>query len=68
VRFFGLRSANVHSGRNSHDLGSSTKDIRDRYGSVAAARRKGQEDTTVETQLDENTRLKKNRDGPLRES
>ena len=35
----------------------STKDIRDRYGSVAAAKRKAQEDSTVKIQLDEIIRL-----------
>ena len=37
----------------------STKDIRDRYGSVAAAKRKAQEDATVKEEVDENARLKK---------
>jgi hypothetical protein len=43
-----------------------TKDIRDRYGSVAAAKRKAQDDPTVKKQLDENTRLKKDHDGLLK--
>lgn len=38
---------------------SSTKAVRDRYGSVAAAKRKAQEDPTVKIELGENTRLKK---------
>jgi hypothetical protein len=37
----------------------STKAIRDRYVSVAAAKRKAQEDPTLEIELDENTRLRK---------
>jgi hypothetical protein len=41
---------------------TSTKAIRGRYGSVAAAKRKAQEDPTVQTELNENTRLKKNHD------
>jgi hypothetical protein len=40
-----------------------TKDIRDRYGSVAAAKRKAQDDPTVKKQLDENRQLKKDHDG-----
>jgi hypothetical protein len=40
----------------------STKAIRDRYGSVAAAKRKTQEDPTVKIELEENARLKKDHD------
>jgi hypothetical protein len=40
-------------------LHSSTKVLRDRYGSVAAAKRKAQEDPTVQIELHENTKFKK---------
>jgi Protein of unknown function (DUF3435) len=40
-------------------LHSSTKALRDRYGSVAAAKRKAQEDPTVQIELHENTKFKK---------
>ena len=39
-------------------LDDSTKALRDRYGSVAAAKRKAQDDPTVQIKLDENTRLR----------
>ena len=39
-------------------LDNSTKVLRDRYGSVAAAKRKAQKVPTVQIELDENTRLK----------
>lgn len=41
---------------------ASTKTIRDRYGSLAAAKRKAQEDPTVQIEFDENTRLRKDHD------
>jgi hypothetical protein len=37
----------------------STKAIRDRYASLAAAKRKAKEDPTVQIELNENTRLRK---------
>lgn len=40
-------------------LHSSTKALRDRYGSVAAAKREAQEDPTVQIELHENTKFKK---------
>ena len=40
----------------------STKAIRDRYGSLAAAKRKAPEDLTVQTEFNENTRLRKDHD------
>jgi hypothetical protein len=40
-------------------LHSSTKALRDRYGSVAAAKRGAQEDPTVQIELHENTKFKK---------
>ena len=43
-------------------LDVSTKALRDRYGSVAAAKRKVQDDMTVQNELDENTRLRKDHD------
>jgi hypothetical protein len=43
-------------------LDNSTVAIRDRYGSMAAARRKAQEDPTIRTELDDNNRLKKDHD------
>ena len=43
-------------------LHSSTKALRDRYGSVTATRRKAREDPTVQIELDENKRLKKDHD------
>jgi hypothetical protein len=43
-------------------LDNSTVAIRDRYGSMAAARRKAQEDPTLRTELDDNNRLKKDHD------
>jgi Asp-tRNA(Asn)/Glu-tRNA(Gln) amidotransferase A subunit family amidase len=46
----------------------STKGIRERYGTVAAAKRKAQEDATVKEELDENTRLKNTTTASLRES
>ncbi len=47
---------------------SSTKTIRDRNGSLAAAKRKAQEDPTVQIEFDENTRLRKDHDSLSRES
>jgi hypothetical protein len=43
-------------------LDNSTVAIRDRYGSMAAAGRKAQEDPTLRTELDNNNRLKKDHD------
>jgi hypothetical protein len=43
-------------------LHSSTKALRDRYGSVAAAKRKARGDPTVQIKLDENKKLKKDHD------
>jgi Protein of unknown function (DUF3435) len=43
-------------------LGVSTKALHDRYRSVAAAKRKVQDDPTVQIELDENTRLRKDHD------
>ena len=43
-------------------LHSSTKALRDRYGSVAAAERKAREDLAVQTKLDEIKKLKKDHD------
>jgi hypothetical protein len=43
-------------------LNSSTKALRDRYGSVAAVRRKAREDPTVQIKLNENKKLKKDHD------
>jgi hypothetical protein len=40
-----------------------SKDIRDRYGSVATAKRKAQGDSIVKKQLHENKRLRKDHDG-----
>jgi len=43
-------------------LDDSTKAFRDRYGSVVAAKRKVQDDPTMQIKLDENTRLRKDHD------
>jgi len=43
-------------------LDDNTKTLRDCYGSVAAAKRKAQDDPTVQIKLDENTRLRKDHD------
>jgi hypothetical protein len=47
-------------------LNVSTKALRDRHGSVAAAKRKTQDDLTVENELQENTRLRKNHDSLIK--
>jgi hypothetical protein len=47
-------------------LDVSTKALRDRYGSVAAVKRKAQDDLTVENELQENTRLRKDHDSLIK--